>query len=80
MKKLMKKWLLPFLGLLTTITLFAGCNANDVLNTIDDVIDVNLKGTILVTRAFIRSFVKNKCGNIINISFKIRFFNNTFYS
>jgi len=38
------------------------------ISDIDDVIDVNLKGTILVTRAFIRSFVKNKCGNIINIS------------
>ena len=40
MKKLMKKWLIPFLGLLTTITLFAGCNVKNVLNTVDDVIDV----------------------------------------
>jgi 3-oxoacyl-[acyl-carrier protein] reductase len=35
---------------------------------IDDVIDVNLKGTIFMTRAFIRSFVKQKFGSIINIS------------
>ncbi len=35
---------------------------------IDDVIDVNLKGTMFVTRAFIRSFVKQRHGNIINLS------------
>ncbi len=35
---------------------------------INDVIDVNLKGCMLVTRAFIRNFVKNRSGNIINIS------------
>ena len=35
---------------------------------IDDVIDVNLKGTIYMTKAFIRSFVKQRSGNIINIS------------
>ena len=35
---------------------------------IDDVIDVNLKGTIFMTRAFIRNFVKQKNGSIINIS------------
>ena len=35
---------------------------------IDDVIDVNLKGCMFMTRAFIRSFVKNRSGNIINIS------------
>ncbi len=52
MKKLMKKWLLPFLGLLTTITLFAGCNANDVLNTIDDVIDVVITDTPAPTATF----------------------------
>ena len=35
---------------------------------IDDVIDVNLKGTIYLTRAFVRSFVKQRHGNIVNIS------------
>ncbi len=35
---------------------------------IDDVIDVNLKGTIYMTKAFIRSFIKQRNGNIINIS------------
>ena len=31
-------------------------------------IDVNLKGAIYVTRAFIRTFVRRKAGSIINIS------------
>ena len=35
---------------------------------IDDVIDVNLKGCIYMTRAFIMHFVRNKNGNILNIS------------
>ena len=35
---------------------------------IDEVIDVNLKGTIYLTRAFIREFVKQRHGNIVNIS------------
>mgnify|MGYP002854541470 CR=1 FL=1 len=35
---------------------------------IDDVIDVNLKGTIYLTRVFMRSFIKQRHGNIINIS------------
>lgn len=35
---------------------------------IDDVIDVNLKGTMYMTRAFIRNFVKQRGGNIVNIS------------
>ncbi len=35
---------------------------------IDDVIDVNLKGTMFVTRAFIRQFVRQRSGSIINIS------------
>lgn len=35
---------------------------------IDDVIDVNLKGTMYMTRAFIRSFVRQRSGNIVNIS------------
>ncbi len=35
---------------------------------IDDVIDINLKGAIFITRAFIRDFMRNRGGNIINIS------------
>ncbi len=35
---------------------------------IDDVVDINLKGTMFVTRSFIRNFVKQRHGNIINIS------------
>ena len=35
---------------------------------IDDVVDINLKGTMFITRAFIRNFVKQRHGNVINIS------------
>jgi 3-oxoacyl-[acyl-carrier protein] reductase len=35
---------------------------------IDNVIDVNLKGCMFVTRAFIRNFVRHRSGSIINIS------------
>ena len=35
---------------------------------IDDVVDINLKGTMFVTRSFIRTFVKQRHGNVINIS------------
>ncbi len=35
---------------------------------IDNVIDTNLKGTMCVTRSFIRSFMRQKHGNIINMS------------
>ncbi len=35
---------------------------------IDDVIDVNLKGCIFATRSLTRNFIKNKGGNVINIS------------
>ena len=35
---------------------------------IEDVIDVNLKGCMYVTRAFTRNFIKNRGGNVINIS------------
>ena len=38
------------------------------MEDIDDVIDVNLKGAMFTTRAFIRNFVKKRCGNIINLS------------
>lgn len=34
----------------------------------DSVIDANLKGTFLVTKAFIRHFLRNKSGRIVNIS------------
>ena len=35
---------------------------------IDDVIDVNLKGSMFVTQGFIRKLIKQRHGNIINIS------------
>lgn len=35
---------------------------------IDRVIDVNLKGTVYMTKALIRPFMKKRSGNIINIS------------
>ncbi len=35
---------------------------------IDSVIDINLKGTLFVTKACIRPFLKQRRGNIINIS------------
>ncbi len=38
------------------------------LAEMDDVIDVNLKGTMYMSAAFIKSFVKQRSGNIINIS------------
>lgn len=38
------------------------------ITDIDSVIDVNLKGCIYMTRAFIRNFIKNRHGSIINIS------------
>lgn len=39
-----------------------------VIMDIDDVIDVNLKGTMYMTRAFIRNFIRQRSGNIVNIS------------
>ena len=48
----------------TRDNLLAGLSVMDI----DDVIDINLKGTIFMTRAFIRDFVKNRSGNVINIS------------
>ncbi len=49
---------------ITRDNLLAGLKNEDI----DDVIDVNLKGCMFVTRAFIRSFVKQHGGSIINIS------------
>ena len=51
----------------------AGITRDNILpalkdSDIDDVIDVNLKGCMYVTRAFIKNFVKRRSGNIINIS------------
>jgi len=38
------------------------------VEAIDAVIDVNLKGAIYMTRAFLRQFVRQKGGNVINLS------------
>ena len=38
------------------------------VSDIDDVIDVNLKGTVFMTRALIRHFVRNRSGVILNLS------------
>jgi 3-oxoacyl-[acyl-carrier protein] reductase len=51
----------------------AGINKDNILPClstadIDDVIDVNLKGAIFVTQSFIRSMVRQRSGNIINVS------------
>ena len=51
----------------------AGITRDNILpalkdSDIDDVIDVNLKGCMYVTRAFIKNFVKRRSGNVINIS------------
>lgn len=35
---------------------------------IDTVLDVNLRGTILMTKALIRTFIKKKSGSIVNVS------------
>jgi 3-oxoacyl-[acyl-carrier protein] reductase len=37
-------------------------------DAIDAVIDVNLKGCMYSTKAFLRNFLKQKSGNVINIS------------
>jgi len=49
---------------ITRDNLFPAMSEEDI----DDVIDVNLKGTIFVTKALIRSFVKQRHGVIINLS------------
>lgn len=49
---------------ITRDNLLPGLSAADI----DDVIDVNLKGTIWVTRAFIRSMAKQRSGVILNVS------------
>ena len=49
---------------ITRDNLLPGLSESDI----DDVIDVNLKGTIRVTRAFIRAMAKQRSGVILNIS------------
>ncbi len=49
---------------ITRDNLLPGLSQEDI----DDVIDVNLKGCIYVTRALTRNFVKNHGGSVINIS------------
>ncbi len=49
---------------ITRDNLLPGLSASDI----DDVIDVNLKGTMFMTRALIRPMVKKRRGAIINIS------------
>ncbi|MBR5713016.1 MAG: 3-oxoacyl-[Lachnospiraceae bacterium] len=49
---------------ITRDNLLLGLETKDI----DDVIDVNLKGTMYVTQAFLRNFVRRRSGNIINIS------------
>ncbi|MBR6018946.1 MAG: 3-oxoacyl-[Lachnospiraceae bacterium] len=49
---------------ITRDNLLPGLGESDI----DDVIDVNLKGTIRVTRAFIRAMAKQRSGVILNIS------------
>lgn len=49
---------------ITRDNLLPGLGESDI----DDVIDVNLKGTIWVTRAFIRAMAKQRSGVILNIS------------
>ncbi|MCR5650577.1 MAG: 3-oxoacyl-[acyl-carrier-protein] reductase [Lachnospiraceae bacterium] len=51
----------------------AGITRDNILpalskDDIDSVIDINLKGTMFMTKAFIRGMVRQKSGSIINIS------------
>ena len=69
----MSEMILADYGRIDILVNNAGITRDNILpalkdSDIDDVIDVNLKGCMYVTRAFIRSFVKHRCGNIINIS------------
>ena len=58
---------------ITKDNLFMSLDKDDI----DSVIDINLKGTIYMTKAFIRAFVKKKSGVIINISSVVGMMGNT---
>lgn len=69
----MSEMILADYGQIDILVNNAGITRDNILpalkdSDIDDVIDVNLKGCLYVTRAFIKSFVKRRSGNIINIS------------
>ena len=69
----MSEMILKDYGRIDILVNNAGITRDNILpalkdSDIDDVIDVNLKGCMYVTRAFIRSFVKHRSGNVINIS------------
>ena len=69
----MSEMILADYGQIDILVNNAGITRDNILpalkdSDIDDVIDVNLKGCMYVTRAFIKSFVKRRSGNIINIS------------
>lgn len=69
----MSEMILADYGQIDILVNNAGITRDNILpalkdSDIDDVIDVNLKGCMYVTRAFIKSFVKRRNGNIINIS------------
>ena len=49
---------------ITRDNILPGLSAADI----DDVIDVDLKGAIFVTKAFVRSMMRKRSGSIINIS------------
>jgi len=71
--KRMSEMILADYGQIDILVNNAGITRDNILpalkdSDIDDVIDVNLKGCMYVTRAFIKSFVKRRSGNIINIS------------
>ncbi len=61
------------LGKIDILVNNAGITRDNILpalskEDIDDVIDINLKGTMLMTKAFIRGMVRQKSGSIINLS------------
>lgn len=69
----MSEMILADYGQIDILVNNAGITRDNILpalkdSDIDDVIDVNLKGCMYVTRAFIKNFVKRRSGNIINIS------------
>lgn len=60
-------------GVIDVLVNNAGITRDNLLmalgkDDIDSVIDVNLKGTMYMTKAFLRGFVRKRHGNIINLS------------